>query len=406
MNVLILTPDRVGSTLLQRLVTIYMLRKGFDKPVINLHELTNGLEKYYNTTLNQEVIGKPKGTEWGYYQKLDEIEELLKSVDHYKTSRLAHYHILNRQDTIAEQLKFYEYLNNNFYIISCRRDNLFEHALSWVINAHSKKLNVYSIEEKINIFGDIYNNGIVATQQSLTNHLTKYKNYINWTEQYFNVQSYFNYDTDISNIEKYVLSLDFMKDNYNNSWKDMFGQTFNDWNACHRLLPNLKLVQNPDAHNQITFFEKTLTHQTWQELKGPDWPQTPEEFISNSNSNVPVHIKEEILKYYKNSMVTVAVTNTQFDFLNKNLDNYVRTGMQLHKLVEDGFLVTSVPIKLQSLKEKKMIIRNFDQCTVWYNNWVNENNFGKLVDLSSLDKTSEAEERLLNAPIDQQNFLQ
>ena len=143
MNVLILTPDRVGSTLLQRLVTIYMLRKGFDKPVINLHELTNGLEKYYNTILNQEVLGKPTGTEWGYYQKLNKIEELLKSVDHYKTSRLAHYHIVNRKDSIEEQIKFYEYLNRNFYIISCRRDNLFEHALSWGINAHSKKLNVY-----------------------------------------------------------------------------------------------------------------------------------------------------------------------------------------------------------------------------------------------------------------------
>ena len=41
MNVLLLTPDRVGSTLLQRTLTVYMLRRGFDKPVINLHELTN-----------------------------------------------------------------------------------------------------------------------------------------------------------------------------------------------------------------------------------------------------------------------------------------------------------------------------------------------------------------------------
>ena len=96
MNVLLLTPDRVGSTLLQRTLTIYMLRRGFDKPIINLHELTNGLSKYYNTTLNQEVLGKPKGIEWGYYQKLEEIIDLLKSVEHYKTSRLAHYDIKNR----------------------------------------------------------------------------------------------------------------------------------------------------------------------------------------------------------------------------------------------------------------------------------------------------------------------
>ena len=124
MNVLILTPDRVGSTLLQRLLTVYMLRREFDKPVINLHELTNGLERYYNTTLNQEVLGKPKGTHWGYHQTLPEIQDLLQSADHYKTSRLAHYHIVNRQDSINDQIKFYEYLNENFFIISCRRENL------------------------------------------------------------------------------------------------------------------------------------------------------------------------------------------------------------------------------------------------------------------------------------------
>ena len=77
MNVLILTPDRVGSTLLQRLITVYMLRKGFDEPVINLHELTNGLHKYYNPLLAAEVLGKPQGADnWGYYQKLSEIIDL------------------------------------------------------------------------------------------------------------------------------------------------------------------------------------------------------------------------------------------------------------------------------------------------------------------------------------------
>ena len=171
MNILILTPDRVGSTLLQRVLTVYMLRKSFNKPVINLHELTNGLEKYYNNTLAQEVLGKPHGPNWGYYQTLAEIETLLRSVDHYKTSRLARYHIVNRKDTIAEQIKFYEYLNENFFIISCRRENLFEHALSWGIQAHSKRLNVYDTEEKINIFYDIYKNGITISEIAFYNYL-------------------------------------------------------------------------------------------------------------------------------------------------------------------------------------------------------------------------------------------
>ena len=58
MNVLILTPDAVGSTLLQRLITIYMQFHQYDRPVINLHELTNGLVKYHNSVLNQDVLGK------------------------------------------------------------------------------------------------------------------------------------------------------------------------------------------------------------------------------------------------------------------------------------------------------------------------------------------------------------
>jgi len=61
MNVLILTPDRVGSTLLQRLITVYMQANDFDRPVINLHELTNGLMKYYSPVFNTEVLGKPNG---------------------------------------------------------------------------------------------------------------------------------------------------------------------------------------------------------------------------------------------------------------------------------------------------------------------------------------------------------
>ena len=195
MNVLILTPDRVGSTLLQRLITVYMLRKDFGRPVINLHELSNGLVKYYNELLNQEVLGKPEGTDWGYFQSLPEVIQLLSSVEHFKTSRLAHYHLVRRGDSLDDQIKFYEYLNRNFYIISCRRDNLFEYALSWAIHAHSKTLNVYSIRDKILTYRDIYQRGITVTEQSLYKHLDNYVRYDNWVDQYFNVQSYFDYDT-------------------------------------------------------------------------------------------------------------------------------------------------------------------------------------------------------------------
>jgi hypothetical protein len=390
MNVLILTPDRVGSTLLQRVLTVYMLRKGFDRPVINLHELTNGLEKYYNETLNQEVLGKPQGIKWGYYQTLAEVEILLKSVDHYKTSRLAHYHIINRQDTLVDQLKFYEYLNENFFIIGCRRENLFEHVLSWGIQGHSKKLNVYNTEEKINSFYDIYKNKITIPEQTLTKYLNKYKEYINWSDTYFNVQSYWNYDTDVQDIEKYILNLDFMQDSVDNSWQDMFGQDFNIWNTCHRMLPNLLLLDRPNT-TQIKFLKsEEYSNETL-------WLQHLTEYV-NSNTTLPAVVGNK-------SDYAINITNEEYTFLKKNITLYQDINSKMLDLVKDGFLVTNIPLKLQSLKEKKLIIKNFDQCILWYNKWVKENNFGKIYSDTELDILMVQEDQQLNFEVDQQNLL-
>ena len=90
MNVLILTPDAVGSTLLQRMLTIYMQFHDFGRPVINLHELTNGLAKYYSPEFGRELVGKNMLQNWGYHQTLQQVVELLSSVDHYKKIGRAH----------------------------------------------------------------------------------------------------------------------------------------------------------------------------------------------------------------------------------------------------------------------------------------------------------------------------
>ena len=405
-NVLILTPDRVGSTLLQRLVTIYMLRKGGDKPIINLHELTNGLMKYHSPLFNQEVLGKPQdGKPWGYYQSLDEVIELLNSVDHYKTSRLAHYHIKNRQDTMAEQVPFYNYLNDNFYIISCQRENLFEHALSWVIQSHSKRLNVYSPAEKIDNFEDIYKNGVIATQGGLNKYLTAYSDYTKWVDNHFNVQSYFNYDKDLKNIEQYILGLDFMRDHTENTWKDMFGQSWDDWNTCHRMLPNLILNQ-PEPSNttlKITINTSNITQEHWESVAGPSWPKLMP-IINEPDTITPMHIQEEMGRIF-NDIRTVTVSQDNYNFLKDSLPAYQKIQKELTNLVDNKILVTGVPIKLQSLREKKHIIKNFDQCVEWYNQWVTDNNYGKLYSTNELDILAETEETRLNEKILSANLL-
>ena len=206
MNVLVLTPDAVGSTLLQRMITILMQFHEFGRPVINLHELTNGLAKYWSPDFNREMLGK-KNDKWGYYQSLPEVIELLDSVDHYKVARLAEYHINRRQDTIAEQQPFYRYLDENFYVIACRRENVFEHAISMCINRITKTLNVYSAHGKIDKFYDLYRDPVKLQPNILIDVLEEYKSYLDWSERHFNIASVFHYDQDLGRIEDYILEL-------------------------------------------------------------------------------------------------------------------------------------------------------------------------------------------------------
>ena len=353
MNVLILTPDRVGSTLLQRLITVYMQSHKYDRPVINLHELTNGLIKYYSPVFNCEVLCKSSPSErpWGYYQTLGEITEYLHSTDHYKTARLAQYHILSRNDSIADQVPFYQYLNDNFFIISAQRKNLLEHALSWGIHSHSKKLNVYSHQEKINTFADIYQNRITVDVNVMTNYLDKYINYLQWVNDHFTVSSYFEYDTHLPNIEEYILGLDIFGSQQKKSWNDTFGIEFHDWNRCHYL------------HSDISGISR--------QLPGPDNLQLTYNSTDQLDSVDIIPVKS------KNAIYSSLSTVDQ-QFLQKHTDQYVNSCSAIAELVENKILVSNVPIKLQTMMEKRRLVRNFDQCVEAYNQWVAKTGVGDL----------------------------
>lgn len=373
MNVLILTPDRVGSNLLQRVLTVYMLRQGFDRPVRNLHEITNGIIKCYDADLQQMVLSKPK-SDWGYYQTLDDISSMLTSVDHYTTSRMTHYHMVRRQDPIGEQLKFYEFLNQNFYIISCRRRNVFEHALSWGILAHSKKLNAYSASEKIQAFQHIYADGIELQEPGMVKYLDQYRDYLIWVDRYFEVQSFFNYEDSINNLEEFILNLDFMTDN-NNTWKNMFGVEFNDWNRIHKILPDIQMLQHQQSMPQLKSRKHRLISVdkvTWDAHKGSTWPEygvlSDDQFDS-----LPHTVQQELTE--KDWITSVQLSPGVHQLLEQNLVKYQDSNQEIQKLVDHGYLVTGIPIKLQTFKEKKLIIRNFDQCMDWYNNWAIKNDF-------------------------------
>jgi hypothetical protein len=50
------------------------------------------------------------------------------------------------------------------------------------------------------------------------------------------------------------------------------------------------------------------------------------------------------------------VSEQEYNFLSKNIDTYKNTQAQIEKLKEDGIMITGVPIILQILREKQMII--------------------------------------------------
>jgi len=312
MNVLILTPDRVGSTLLQRLVTIYAnINENYNPLTINLHELTNGIVSYDHSAFKQNVLGK-KENGWGYHQSLQTVAGMISTCDHDVVSRLAHYHLKARKDSTSDQLAFYRYLNENFYIIAARRNNLFEHAMSWCIAVESKKLNVYSFDEKYKTYSDILKNPVTVQAEMIEKYLNQYREYMDWVDSNFQVNSYFEYERDMPNIEQYILNLRVFQQFKNPlTWADRWDISWADWNRMHYLL---SLV--PFDH---------------------------------------------------------AFSAEEKEFMAANIDLYTQSRVAVQDLQDQGVLVSGVPIKLHTLQQKIQLIANAPQCLLHYNNWVQQN---------------------------------
>jgi hypothetical protein len=380
----------------------------FDRPVINLHELTNGLVKYHSAAFDQEILGKKSG-QWGYYQSLEQIVELLASVNHYKTSRLAHYHIRNRQDTIEQQIPFYQYLNDNFYIISCRRHNVFEHALSWCLSKITKKLNVYTADEKIDNFFDLYKTGVDIDPNSLIQTLNAYQDYIKWCNDHFNVANYFYYDEHLPRIEQYILSLPiFSQQQKQLTWQDKFDMSFDTWNRCHHVSSDLGTLalDSPEVFAQLSD-KSAITSSTelnflldYQRVAGAGWPTVKS---AADYRALPTEIQTEVEQVHQltlpasfTSPNTCSVPNllpeNYQEFLNQHNQNYQSAMVKIDSLVDSGVLVSSPPIKKQTLAEKKHIIRNYNHLLEVYNQWISLNpDIGVPLESTTLDQFAQAE---------------
>lgn len=394
MNTLILTPDAVGSTLLQRMLTIYMQLHEFDRPVINIHELTNGLTKYYSPEFNQELVGKDSLKNWGYYQTLDQVVELLSSVDHYKTSRLAHYHIRQRGDTIAQQIPFYKYLNDNFYIIACRRNNVFEHALSMTLNKITKKLNVYNAYEKVDTFYEIYKSGITLDPTVFVNQLEAYKRYIEWSDQYFNISSYFNYEQDIPRLEQYILDLPvFAKQSNRVTWDKNFGMSFNTWNKIHYMRSDLSSIDiNRGLENSMPTTIGTVN----------EFQENPPDDMANLPALTQQQWSPELIK---NDGLSSLLSKEKQQILAQHKQGYDSAQSAINRMIDLRIIINGPPIKKQTFGEKRKIIKNFDALVEIHNQWAQHNqNITSALDPESIYNKSQSESNfwdLVADPADQ-----
>ncbi len=373
MNVLILTPDAVGSTLLQRMLTIYMQFHQFDRPSINLHELTNGLTKYYSPEFNQEIVSKHKLKTWGYHQSLTEVVDLLHSVDHHKTSRLAHYHIRARGDTVEQQIPFYNYLNQNFYVIACRRSSVFEHALSMTLTHVTKKLNVYNTYEKIDTFYEIYRSGIQLDVTAFVNQLNAYRRYVEWSEQYFDISSYFNYEQDVPRIEEYILNLPvFAGQAEKITWDKNFGLSFNSWNKMHYARSDLAsaMLESGADRAQLMLTNSDMVS-AYQQHAPKYWPAVNS---AQDFEDLPSNLKKQFAQdcMSREGIISLLSTARQQQ-LNQYRSGYQLAQQTIDQMIKLGIIINGPPIKKQTLAEKKKIIKNFDQLVDAYNIWATEN---------------------------------
>jgi hypothetical protein len=301
---------------------------------------------------------------------------------------------------------------------------VFEHAVSMCLNKITKKLNVYSADEKINSFFQMYQEGVDLDTTSLIQTLDTYKNYLEWTNNHFNVSSYFYYDQQLPDIENYILNLPiFSGKPARISWQDKFGQNFDDWNRCHYYTSDIGTLalDRPEEFAQLTAEKQLISHalstesiessaefkdflQSYQNVADPSWPKIN---TMLDYENLPAHILDEIHVEFNIKKVSTHRTSIELsrpiasllspdhtEFINKHTQQYQATNHSLAEMCQQGIMLTPPPIKKQTLAEKVYMVRNFGQCLDTYNQWISYHpEVGNPIDPATLKKFADIERR-------------
>ena len=228
MHYLFLTPDSVGSTILQRLTTMTLYLE--NHKVQNTHELSTGLALRNGVAVTpngEEPYDKISGltyslVQWNtkrYHQRIGKTATILHQSNPQTelVSRLAKYHMDNRKDPVNEQQDFYKFLNGHFgKIIMCVRENIFEYAMSWSIREQSGVLNVYDEEDrdKVSQVSEVDENFFIRKCQ-------QYVEYTEWVENNFPNVETVSYENTIKDSDAVMQKLTGHQDTFT----DKFGMS-------------------------------------------------------------------------------------------------------------------------------------------------------------------------------------
>jgi hypothetical protein len=193
--------------------------------------------------------------------------------------------------------------------------------MSHAINAVSKKLNVYTAQEKLNSFYGLYRSGIEIQSEQIFSALDRYRDYLQWASCYFTVGSYFYYEQHLPEIEKYILNLPvFGEQKQRITWKQTFDMDLKDWNLCH-------------------YYKSDL----------------------GAPGTTSVSLLQDLLP------------TTHKSFLQTHGEQYAKVNDSIYTMQKLGILPSSVPIKKQTLSEKLHIVKNLQHCVDAFNHWVEQN---------------------------------
>jgi hypothetical protein len=241
------------------------------------------------------------------------------------------------------------------------------------LNHVTKKINVYDPYEKIDTFYEIYRSGIHLDVKAFVHQLNAYHQYVEWSEQYFNISSYFNYEQDVPRIEEYILNLPVFSGQPDRiTWDKNFGLSFNSWNKMHYArsdLGSLMLESNNKIDQMMLDLPETVDY--YQQKSPMGWPEI---FKSQDIDMLPATIKKQFTQdYIRQEGIFSLLPHERQTELSFAKQGYLTAQQTIDKMVELGIIISGPPIKKQTLAEKKKIIKNFDQLTDGYNQWTKKN---------------------------------